>query len=285
MIKRYFFIAIVLFLASCETFIEIELPTEAVQVTVNSVLNADSTVTVNLTKSRASGTQGSVYEKIPNAEVSFYKNSKKLAQLQYVGSGNYRLTGLTPGEPGALYGVKVNVPGFNTVEADDIMLKKPLISGITTPTYVNSDFLVKDFKISVTVDDTPEDNFYLIRAFLISPTSKGIVYMQVNNNLGQFSPIENREISLFTDKLFNGKSLKLELEISSLLVSKGPHSILIELANISRAYYDYEFTVKKQLGNDPIFGQEYLPVTNNIKNGLGIFASYNSTIFSFEVKR
>lgn len=283
--KRYIFIAIMLFLASCETFIEVELPTEAPQVTVNSVLNADSAVTVNLTKSRVSGTQGSVYEKIANAEVNFYKNNQKLAQLQYVGNGNYRLTGLTPGEPAALYGVKVNVPGFKTIDAEDIMPIKPLISSFKAPPYINSNFLYKDFKISLTLDDTPENNFYLIRAFLVSPGRKSIIYMQINNNLGQFSPIESREISIFTDKQFGGKSLQLDLEISNLLVPLGPHSIMVELGNISRAYYDYEFTVKKQLGNDPLFGQEYSPVTSNVKNGLGIFASYNSSVFSFEVKK
>ncbi len=285
MIKRYFFIAIMLFLASCETFIEVELPTEAPQVTINSFLAADSTFTVNLTKSRASGTQGSLYEKIANAEISFYKNTQKEAQLLYAGNGNYRLAGLLLNEPNTLYGIKVNVPGFKTVEAEDIMPIKPLISSFKAPPYINSNFLYKDFNISFTLDDAPENNFYLIRAFLVSPGRKSIIYMQIKNNLGQFSPIESREISIFTDKQFNGKSLQLELEISNLLVPQGPHFITVELGNISRAYYDYEFTVKKQLGNDPLFGQEYLPVTNNIKNGLGIFASYNSAVFSFEVKK
>lgn len=283
MIKWIFLIAV--FCVGCESVIEVGLPKETPQITLNSIVNTDSLVRVNLTKSRPGGSGSTAFENINNAEVLFYKNNQKIGQLLYQGNGNYSLAGVIATDPSALYGIKVNAQGFNVVEAAETMPKKPLITSFSAPAYSNSNYLYKDFRISLTLNDDPENNYYLIRAFLKSSTSKDIIPVQLTNNLGQFSPVGTREATVFTDKLFNGKPIILNLEISNLLVSQGPHSIVIELANMSRTYYDYEFTVKKQLTNDPLFGQEYVPVSNNVKNGLGVFAAYNSVSSSFEVKR
>lgn len=273
--------------ASCETYTEVDLPKEAPQITVNSIFNADSTLHVNLTKSRASGLRGE-YEKIENAEVIILKNHLKIGQLSPIGKGSYRLAGKITTEAGALYSLKVNASGFKTAEAEELMPEKPLIRSYTAPPYTPItpvDFSPKDFKISLTFDDPPKENFYLLKAFLQSPGSKTDISLGIKNNLAEFRTSGNYTISMFTDKLFNGKSQLLELEIGTLYIPEGPHSIVIELANTSKAYYDYEYSVKKQLANNPLFGQEYIPVTNNIKNGLGIFATYNSSSFSFEVRR
>ncbi len=283
MIKWLFLIAI--FCVGCESVVEVELPKEAPQITLNAIVNTDGLVTVNLTKSRPGGSGGAAFENINNAEVLFYKNDQRIGQLLYQGNGNYSLAGVVATEPMALYSIKVNAAGLKSAEATEKMTKTPLISSFSAPPYSNSNYLYKDFQVSLTLNDDPENNYYLFRAFLKSPTSKDIISVQLNNDLGQFSPVGTREATVFTDKLFNGKPVILNLEISNLLVSQGPHSIVIEVSNISRTYYDYEYTARKQLTNDPLFGQEYVPVSSNVKNGLGVFAAYNSVSSSFEVKR
>jgi len=284
--KRQFLLSslILLIYTSCEKVLEVELPQEEPLITINSIFNADSILTVNLTKSRPSGSRSNNFEKIENAEVELYKNNLKVAPLKYDGKGIYRLTSLVAVEPGAFYSVRVNSPGFKTVVAEEIMPTKPFISSFNKLDLIETDFTYREFNLTLTLEDKPESNFFLIKAYLVTPGNKSHFEIQMNNVLSQFSPTNVSGSYMFTDNLFNGKAVKLELT-GSLFITDVPHSIIIEVASISKNYYDYEYSVKKQLNSEPLFGQEYIPIPNNVKNGLGLFGTLNSSSFSFQVKK
>lgn len=276
-------VILVIFCIGCETDAEIELPEEPTKITINSFFNGESMIVVNLSKSAKSGRN--VFEVIDNAEVSIYANKQKIADLSHQLDGNYSLPGVVCSSIGVTYSINVSTPGLPTAEASDILPAKPEVSSFISTPFINSDFLYKDFKMSVTLKDAEENNYYLLRAFLTSPSGRNIIDIQLTNSLGQFSTIGSRGTFLFNDKSFNGKMVDLNIDVSNLLVPNGPHSILLEIGNISKTYYDYQFSAKKQLGSDPLFGQEYIPISSNVTGGFGVFGAYNSQNFSFVVKQ
>ncbi len=283
--RIFLFFIFIVFSVGCETIEVVKLPQEPAKITVNSFFNGDSVMVVKLSKSASSAHGNNKFEKIENAEVLIFKNDQQVATLPYRGDGNYSLSGFVCSDVGANYTVKANVAGLPTAKASDLLPAKPGVSSFVYTPYTTNDYLYKDFKFSCTLNDGNENNFYLVRVFLKSGSNNNIIDMQLKTSLGQFSTIGSRETLIFNDKAFNGNSVVLDFEVSNLLVSSGPHSIVLEIGNISKTYYDYQFSVKKQLGSDPLFGQEYIPVSSNVSGGLGVFGAYNSQNLSFEVKR
>lgn len=81
---------------------------------------------------------------------------------------------------------------------------------------------------------------------------------------------------IFNDELFNGKSKTLSAVAPFGLVSPGSdYKYLIELSNLSEAYYRYVATLQRYRDSQD-FGQglldEPVVVFTNVSNGLGIFA-------------
>jgi hypothetical protein len=280
---------IILMSQGCETVIEIELPVEKPRLVVNSVFNADSLLTVNVTKSRASSEPGHDFEKVENASVEVFKNKKSLGYLIYAGKGNYRSTSTFLNEPNAEYSLKVQAAEFETAESNEILPAMPVISSIATiPDNQNNLSSYKKYKNRFNLQDPAESNTYFIRAWLVNQNgNKSVLKASLKNELGQFSPLrsESLEINVFNDESFNGKELTIELDYQAYIGygDKGNYSILVEVAGIPKSYFDYLYSVARQFEDIPLLEPKNLPLANNIKNGLGIFAPYNVASFSFDV--
>lgn len=284
------FLLILFFLPSCETVVEIDLPVEKPKLVVNSIFNADSILTVNVTKSRPSSEPGYDFEKVENAIVEVFKDKESLGLLTYAGKGNYRSSATFPNEPNTAYKLLVKAAGFETAEASEIMPVKPVITAIETEAdKQNSNGSYKNFTTRFTLGDPQVDNYYFLRASLVNQIGKrsSVFSVHLKNELGQFSPLRNEttSIQVFDDRFFNGKELNIELENQAYVGydDKGHYSILVEVASIPKSYFDYLYSVKRQFEDIPLLEPKNLPLSNNIKNGLGIFAPYNAASFSFEV--
>ncbi|MEO8796124.1 MAG: DUF4249 domain-containing protein, partial [Daejeonella sp.] len=274
------FVLICVGLTSCETISEIELPEEKSQLVVNAIYNADSLVKVDLTQSQPVNTSGFHFAIIENASVEVFKNSVSLGFLDYKGKGKYLSKAVLPNEPGTEYSLKVKATGFETAETSEIMPGKPEVGILTYKDVDKGSSYYKSYKASFTLNDAPEDNFYFMKMWLqYKDNAKGNVYFSLNNTLGQFVPVGRAasEIYLFDDKSFNGRSVTFDLDIIGVYTDNcSDCNIVIELGNTSKNYFNYQFDVKKQFNSSDVFSPEKNPVSNNIKNGLGIFAPYNS---------
>ena len=276
-------------LASCETITLIDLPEEKPQLVVNAVFNADSLVKVDLSQSQSVNTSGSRFTAVENASIEVFQNAASIGFLDYKGKGKYLSKTPLFNEPGAEYSLKVRASDFETAEATEIMPAEPVIGNLSLKASYPNGSGYQSYKGSFTLDDAPEDNYYFLRVWLVNNNnSKSLLYVSLENTLGQFEPYGMRSSGeyLFNDKSFNGKTLTLNIETTQgFYVSENEKpKILIELANIPKSYYSYQYDVNKQSNSDPVFSPDKSPVSNNIKNGLGIFAPYNSAALYYDVK-
>lgn len=264
-------------LSSCETITEIDLPEEPSQLVVNSILNADSALTVNLSKSHSVNINYPVFDHVENAVVEVYKNKVQLTKLNYVGKGNYRSPSPLAGEPYSEYSLKINAPGFKTSEASDILPGKPVIVSSRFDLEPQSNNIDRRYKATLILDDHSENNFYELRIF--DHTDRSELAYDLDNKLNQFNLANTslRMVQLFDDKSFNGKKVTLDISFSFYNINNKARKISIILKNISRPYYDYQYSAARYFKSDPVLSPVQ-PVKNNIINASGIFGTYNAVV-------
>lgn len=279
---RALFLGLAWTLSSCETIVEIDLPEEPPQLVVNSIFNADSALTVNLSKSHSVNKNSPVFEDIENAVVEVYKNKVQLAKLNYLGKGNYRSASPLNGEPYAEYSLKVNAPGFKTAEASDILPGKPVIVSSRFDLEPESNNVERRYKGTLILDDNIENNFYELR--IVDHIDRWELAYELDNKLNQFN-ISNtalRTVQLFDDKSFNGKKITLEFSFLFYNINNQAYTISITLKNISQSYYDYQYSASRYFKSDPLLSPVQ-PVKNNIINGSGVFGTYNAAVITTQL--
>ena len=158
-----------------------------------------------------------------------------------------------------------------------------------TPEYQYDNSAYKSYNVAFKLNDSPEDNSYFLRIWLVnSPINKSAIYFKLHNDVGQFVPfgVAGQEKLVFDDHTFNGKEVSFNLDVFQTYIgNSGDHKIQIELGSTNKSYYNYQFSFRKQVEGDPILNSSDYPVSNNIINGLGIFAPYNPASIMFDVVR
>ncbi|HUH32359.1 MAG TPA: DUF4249 domain-containing protein, partial [Daejeonella sp.] len=264
-----------------------ELPREEPQLVVNAVFNVDSLVKVDLSESKPVNGSSNSFTAVENASIEVFKNSASLGFLKYKGKGQYFSETSLPNVPGAEYSLKVRASGFDDAEAAEILPAVPVIGDLRLIPGSQNNSTYKSYTGTFTLNDAPEDNFYFLRVWQIDKNNfKSLVYASLKNNLGQFE--HNGMMSggayLFDDKSFNGKSIALEFDLIQGFYTndEGKYKLMFELLNTGKAYFNYQYDVRKKSGGSSIFNPEKSPVSNNIKSGLGIFAPYNSATLIYD---
>jgi len=129
--------------------------------------------------------------------------------------------------------------------------------------------------IDFTFFDIPnEENFYRVEAYLVTnDNSNRNSVEEVYFNYDE----EDSRYNLYKDQNRNGKEFKIvegNYNYYGQSPSSGSQEIFVNVYNTSRAYYDYHKSIDSFQGDDPF--SEPVLIYSNIKNGLGIFASYNT---------
>jgi hypothetical protein len=105
--------------------------------------------------------------------------------------------------------------------------------------------------------------------------------------------IKKPQYLLFSDKTINGQNVQFEFFYQSKQILDGGIRVLlydiisVQLRNVSADYYKYRstwlYSVYSKNG-DILYGTgEPLNVYSNVKNGYGIFASFNTDIKTIEL--
>lgn len=275
--RLYFLWCPIFLLWSCETVVEVELPEHEPRLVINAVFNPDSLFTVDVSASRNVFSYDA-HLAVEDARVSLYGPEKHLLDLQHVGNGIYQ----ADQKPQALqyYELRVNAPGYPDASAASYVPTEPDISNVKAEVGpVHYDWQGPTVNASFTLaDPAEEENFYYLRVFSPDTTFDEIPYERYVNIVSS-TPIEfefDMETRLFfSDRLFNGQALHLRLNLEN----HPDHITYVQVAHITKEYYQYVRSLEKQSYNETI-NLTPIPVSNNVLNGMGLFGGCNTrTLF------
>lgn len=260
-------------LSGCETVVELDLPTHEPQLVVNAVINPDNLFTVDVSASR-SPFSNEPFQQLTDAKVQVYQAGQVLFDLQHMGNGIYK----ADTKPQALqhYELQVSAPGFPNASATSYIPAAPVITNIEAQKAPFDPNWGLQTILSFELNDVPEqENFYYVEAytpdtsFLNNQPYNRYVSFRFTAPIEQEFRMENRYF--FSDRLFKGQLLPLTLNLEN----NPEKTTYVQVVHITKEYYEYVRTLDRQAGGDD-FGNFPTQVTNNIRNGFGLFAGYNA---------
>ena len=275
------FVLSLLTLNSCETIIDIEMPPYTSELVANCFFTPDSAFKVHVSHSLGVLDEGNLNE-IENANVEILENGQVMDILTHTGNGFYRTKIVYP-SPGNTYSLKVEVSGYESIIASDII---PAPVSIVSVTIKDSVFIgayageeeIVYAEASIKFNDPQgEENYYAVEMYV--KTSGGYIYNGVW--LTSIDPAvdgvsEGKQI-LFSDALFEGQAYELKVYFDRMNLPYPYQNINLNLNFIStsKAYYLYEKSLDLHQQNQGNPFAEPVQVYNTIENGLGIFAGFS----------
>lgn len=211
-------------------------------ITLNGLLVADSTVSVNLSVTRFFLDDSQSFRNIYDADVTLVSGSKAV-QLKYISDGNYSADYFP--QAGEEIELKVDVPGFDLVNSVAVIPEKPTVGEISVEESTSEQELIiyddygtgfieigvsvnYDLKFSIPITDNgKEQNYYRLvvlkeeyyaegsnRTYLSHFTDPVFVTSSTEDIIGISS--EYNRYNIFTDLLFNGSTYYLNFSSSYL---------------------------------------------------------------------
>ncbi len=297
--KRLNYLIIVLIvLSSCQTVVDIERPDFSEDLVLNSILNPDSILVVELSES-IDVLDDNEWIQIQNGSVMIYENEELLDELIHEKNGIYILPDYFP-KLGASYRIVASSPNHDPVEATTLL---PETAGTITSLSVDSVELVgefgnsKEYRIEFEFDDPSGENYYEIVSYaivvdnyyieddLIADTSYSRLYslMPEDQSIEDFQEYDDSWV--IDDKLFDGRTKKIRFTADGYEFSNRVLQLDFYLRHVTKDYYEYtrSKTLQEWIGGDPF--AEPVPVFSNIENGFGIFAAYSQSKTSINLKK
>lgn len=290
--------------ASCEKIIDINVPEKDRKIVFNSLINPDSTLAVNLSKSKSILEDNSIII-LADGVVSVFEDDNFIGDMEYSEQGWYFLRGYKPNQ-GNKYRFEVDHSQLRPVSAEvSVPFEVPVIQLDTSRSF--DEYGNDIYKMSISIDDPEgEENYYAL-----SIVTTGRVYDWVNeefldsiqtyntyfrlageggNNPGsdfvEQKPSFTVDGKMFImDAPFRTAGGRMELALEYYIYSSAPDSITVNVSldHIDRSYYYYAASKEKyyQSGGNPF--AEPVQVYSNIENGFGLMSAYARTTRNFEI--
>ena len=274
----------ILLLLSCELIVDVDVPFEAKQITVNSFFNPDSLWSVHLSLNRDILDEKPHLE-INEAQVVVFEGDNAIDTLTNIGHGRFRSDNERP-EIGKTYTLSVTKAGYSDIYSSSFI---PSPSPVTNIDLYESS-ATNSTMIKVTINDNgAEKNYYELYMDV------GTEYYNYTTEQGEYFgyPVQlsskdpaladdNERFSnsiVFSDARFNGKETELTFQTSGWGLSRHGRAT-VKLRTVSEDGYNYVRTARLQemTSGDP-FAQP-VNVYNNIQNGFGIFAGYSTSVYA-----
>ncbi len=284
-------------LLACTKEIDLEFPTTESQIVVNGIINPDSTIRINITKTLSLATT-SDFPIVTNAIITIKENGIFLDTLEYKSDGNYVLNYFP--KVGETYQLEVNVPGYEPLYATDIIPEKPKFDvchhrgryslqidklsntknfywiSVQQKDYADGEnFSYDSTKISLAT------SFYLhsnciqcddFNAIRDGGFNEYFTYIRFDE-----SHLLTYPIRIAIEKTFDGPNLKR---------ADSNQTAYINITNASKNYDRYlkasMIDFMNNYFNDVGPFTKPVPIFSNIENGTGIFAAYNNS--SIDIK-
>lgn len=290
----------ILITTSCEKSINVSIPLTQSKLFINSLTQTGNIFEANLGKTvSVLAPRDSNNYKVNDALVQLYVNNIITDTLIYNSiSKNYIAKNNTTSLPGNTYLLKATASGYNIAEAETATPAAILIQQITRRVKARKDPTGEDMdEIKITFqDDEDEANYYLFSIKL--PTyanDTSITYYGFpcfssgdadieRSNINDPTTIDNCIYSEFfmTDKNFNGRLKEISLFMLSRYLepflntaNNKMYKAIVELNSITYNHYKYRKSRDSYINNNDNPFSEPVLIYSNVKNGYGIFSSFN----------
>ena len=284
---RLLFILFMFLSFACKGFWEprsvvTNLPEHRPLLVINSFINPDSVLEVFVSKSNAFLAPPSFL--INDATVTIFESGNPVAELFQIRQGTYRATNYKP-RIGATYELRVSAEGFIPIKSTTT-----IPSPIKIDSVVVTENSIDRFKTNLTLffqDPPGEDNYYQLLLYSIERSAESDTLLSIIGFSSSDAVLRKPEDfedksdyyddAFFDDALFDSEFYDLDI---SFYTHSEPIEMFIVLLTTSESYYNFRKSVEQQnLTEDNPFA-EPVPIYTNIENGLGVFASYSSFVYS-----
>lgn len=283
-------------LASCDQFIEVELPGQEPRMVLNSLLDPTDTLKVFLTKSKGVLEGDNYYEDfdlIEGANVYLKDQDGQISPMGYIDRSRpydinafYYLSGYNF-QGGHNYEIIAEKEGFPPVGS---------IQTLPNPIQINSIEMKNlgiregsesenEFEVTVKFNDPLGNNFYEItggiwgRDVYIANGDTSLFYYSSDLYPRPVNPVYKKDYSMRSGILFNDNILSgsdSEIVFRTSIRRNIDLEVTIKLSHVSESYFRYYETTNLQQNNRGDILSQPVLVFNNVTNGLGIFKSRNT---------
>ena len=275
----------------CIKVLNDDLKSEKTKLVVNGVISPDTIISLNVSHT-FNIFDAEINENMPfidNATVKFYQDGEYLFDLENQDTGYYTKN-FYP-QTGKQYSITVSAPDYDDVSAETkIPLAVKIVKFDTTTTfYYEYDTKYMKLNADLTYNDPPgEENYYMLTGQYHLFYEQGDINETVELDLtvpeGEAELFDNAYGSylLWSDKLINGQEVTIHFSYLQWYMGYGNGKEPLNMTftfyfkSVSKDYYFYLKTLSlyHETNNiDPFM--EPVVIYSNIKNGYGIFGSYN----------
>ena len=290
--KYIVFVLVVLVFSSCEKTEKIEdYPAHKSLLVSNCIFEQSMGFQFTLSKS-LSPLDNAPFKQLvhPRAYVKLYENDILIDSFGYQ-VGNSLASDQNP-KPNFKYRFEAFFPGFTKVSGEDIM---PEIIDIVD---VKSSKLIKNYDFSsaltldmdLTLSNTHQNNDYIILEFNrpIEIDTNGASYfyedligLKLNNAILEYEHLDNKLYIKTNGQKINQLSIRRESIEYAYGIQSTQNKMQVSISNCSKTTFEYlrRFNLQRLNEFDPF--AEPTPISNNIKNGYGIFGAMGIILKEF----
>ena len=279
-IQLLLLIVFIQMISGCEKTVSIDVGQIKPRLVVNSILDKDSIIRVQLSKSKSMMDSLQYIDRVNDATVKIFEDNILKQTLTKGINGLYNST-LKP-KLTSDYRIEIDNTVFGHVEASTLIPLTPnLITALQTteltpgsaPQYIK-------FKIGLK-DDGIASEYYYLRAFLIKKNyvpgtnPKYVIACRLGSD-DNIVVVDDQTLMgvVFNNASFVKSNYELIVYTNSRITTD--YNLWFELSGISSDYYKYLVSIIMQnnAGNNPF--AEPISIKSNIINGTGIFGAKNS---------
>lgn len=268
-----------LFSLSCINEVDLDWPTEEQKYVIGCLFSPENSMELYTFKTTA--ILEDTILAVDSLQINLYENNSLIWSGNKSNAGKY----LIPVEPKPVSQYAISISNSQDIlihAIDTIPLPVHILSATYQyPTYKDSEGEVFG-QISLSFQDNPDTkNYYEI--ILLHQDSTIIQSFNIKSSVITINSVNDpisSESLLFTDELFEGKTLNLKINVASV------DTPIIVLKNLSNSYYQYRNNIITHLYNQNterddvynLFKGDPVELYSNVNNALGIFAGFTQDI-------
>lgn len=270
----------IMLISACQKTVILDVGLVKPRLVVNSILDKDSIIRIQLSKSKSMIDSTQSLDLISNATVKIFEDNV-LKQTMVKGSKGLYSSAVKP-QTGKDYRLEIDNTTFGHVQATALIPTPPFLKYATQTTELTPGSAPQYIKFKIGIKDEGfQPDYYYLRGFIIKKgfqpgaSSNFVMACDIysDDNVIITDDHTLRGV-LFDDAAFIGKDYEL-IVYTPYRVTQD-FNLWFELSSITSDYYKYLVSsiMQNNAGSNPF--AEPVVIKSNIQNGTGIFGAQNS---------
>lgn len=262
---------------SCRTEVNQDFPNFEKKTVLNSIIIADSIIQAHVSLTDTFGGDSAIAS-LTNAQVLLFKNSICIDTLQYKSNSIY--TSKYTAEIGATYTYKINILGFEQMQAMQLLPKNPRIISTKYIQHAGKDEEGNISAVDVSFAVNPNIPQYFEILLTVWDGDNPVNIGKINSSDSVYLA-EGIPINIFSNNIIRSDSIytmRIEYSTSHIWTQK----YIVKLRALSKDLYIYKRQEYLYMqGRYPEFSfSAIIPsqLYSNVQGGYGIFAGYSETL-------